>query len=152
NSKASGDGQHHFEPWSSDEDDTELATPLLTTTTHQREDVSPLNRFHGHLLPTVQLLSLRLPKPRSKGVSMPPYNGAQNISGGVQRRSFHSCSQEAVWTTAQGSPIVISASICKTSYQVIGCSDHELRHISRCRNIIKCSYSAALQWLFGLKV
>ncbi|GFU79825.1 hypothetical protein TNCV_1000021, partial [Trichonephila clavipes] len=99
-----------------------------------------------------QLLSLRLPKPRSKGVSMPSHHGAQNMSGGVQRRSFHSCSQEAVWTTTQGSPIVISASIGKTSYQVIGCSDHELRHISHCRNIIKCSYSAALQWLFGLKV
>ncbi|GFX60613.1 hypothetical protein TNCV_4916631, partial [Trichonephila clavipes] len=70
----------------------------------------------------------------------------------VQKRSFHSCSQEPVWTTNQGSPIVISASICKTSYQVIGCSDHERRHISHCRNMIKCSYSAALQWLFGLKV
>ncbi|GFV78258.1 hypothetical protein TNCV_94181, partial [Trichonephila clavipes] len=81
-SRASGDGQHHFEPWSSDEDDTELAPPPLTTTTHQREDVSPLNRFHGDLLPTVQLFSLRLPKPHFKGVSMPPHHGAQNRSGG----------------------------------------------------------------------
>ncbi|GFT61315.1 hypothetical protein TNCV_1227631 [Trichonephila clavipes] len=102
--------------------------------------------------PKITLFALRLPKPNSKGVSMSPYHGAQNRSGGVQRRSFHSCSQEALWTTTQGPPIVISASICKTSYQVIGCSDYELRHISRYRNIIKYGYSAALQWLFGLKV
>ncbi|GFU57133.1 hypothetical protein TNCV_1779961 [Trichonephila clavipes] len=34
-----GDGPHHFEPRSSDEDELELASPFLTSTTLQREDV-----------------------------------------------------------------------------------------------------------------
>ncbi|GFS76608.1 hypothetical protein TNCV_1622051 [Trichonephila clavipes] len=43
-----GNGPRNFEPWSRDEDDTSVGTPLLTTTTHQREDVSALDRFNVH--------------------------------------------------------------------------------------------------------
>ncbi|GFT31446.1 hypothetical protein TNCV_608661 [Trichonephila clavipes] len=49
--RALGDGPRHFEPWSRDKDDTRAA-PLLTTTPHQREDVSALDRFHVHRSPT----------------------------------------------------------------------------------------------------
>ncbi|GFW57448.1 uncharacterized protein TNCV_543581 [Trichonephila clavipes] len=50
--RAFGDGPRHFEPWSSDVDDTELAPLLPTTTPHQREDVSVLDRFSVHRCPT----------------------------------------------------------------------------------------------------
>ncbi|GFY22766.1 uncharacterized protein TNCV_2180271 [Trichonephila clavipes] len=35
----------------------ELAPPLLTTTPHQREDVSALDRFSGHRCPTRRVFS-----------------------------------------------------------------------------------------------
>ncbi|GFX41894.1 uncharacterized protein TNCV_390071 [Trichonephila clavipes] len=35
----------------------ELAPPLLTTTPHQREDVSALNRFNVHRCPTRRVFS-----------------------------------------------------------------------------------------------
>ncbi|GFU44711.1 hypothetical protein TNCV_1612951 [Trichonephila clavipes] len=47
--RAFGDGPRNFEPWSSDVDDTLSWHPLsLTTTPHQREDVSALDRFNVH--------------------------------------------------------------------------------------------------------
>ncbi|GFX06303.1 uncharacterized protein TNCV_505231 [Trichonephila clavipes] len=51
------DGPRHFEPWSSDVDDTRARTPLLTTTPHQREDVSALDRFNVHRCPTRRVFS-----------------------------------------------------------------------------------------------
>ncbi|GFT24498.1 uncharacterized protein TNCV_3253111 [Trichonephila clavipes] len=54
--RAFGDGPRNFEPWSSDVDDT-LAPPLLTTTPHQREDVSALDRFNVHRCPTRRVFS-----------------------------------------------------------------------------------------------
>ncbi|GFV82275.1 hypothetical protein TNCV_3219871 [Trichonephila clavipes] len=55
--RAFGDEPRNFEPWSSDEDDTRAGTPLLTTTPHQREDVSALDRFNVHRSPTQWVLS-----------------------------------------------------------------------------------------------
>ncbi|GFU06788.1 hypothetical protein TNCV_4353471 [Trichonephila clavipes] len=55
--KAFGDGPRHFEPQSSDENDTRAGTPLLTTTPHQREDVSALDRFIMHRCPTRRAFS-----------------------------------------------------------------------------------------------
>ncbi|GFW77009.1 uncharacterized protein TNCV_2724391 [Trichonephila clavipes] len=56
--RAFGDGPRHFEPWSSDVDDTcEQASPLLTTTPHQRENVSSLDRFNVHRYPTRRVFS-----------------------------------------------------------------------------------------------
>ncbi|GFT84701.1 uncharacterized protein TNCV_2767151 [Trichonephila clavipes] len=49
---AFGDGPRHFEPWSSDVDDTSVGTTSPTTTPHQREDVSALDRFNVHRCPT----------------------------------------------------------------------------------------------------
>ncbi|GFY12488.1 hypothetical protein TNCV_1799101 [Trichonephila clavipes] len=43
-----GDGTRNFEPRSSDEDNIELAPPLLPTTPLQREDVRVLDRFNVH--------------------------------------------------------------------------------------------------------
>ncbi|GFV19437.1 hypothetical protein TNCV_3663701 [Trichonephila clavipes] len=52
-SRAFGDGPRNFEPWSSDVDDTcELVPPILTTTPHQREDISAVDRFNVHRYPT----------------------------------------------------------------------------------------------------
>ncbi|GFV65579.1 uncharacterized protein LOC103524116 [Trichonephila clavipes] len=42
--RAFEDGLRNFEPWSSDEDDTSAGTPLLTTTPHQRKNVSAVDR------------------------------------------------------------------------------------------------------------
>ncbi|GFT37268.1 uncharacterized protein TNCV_1127071 [Trichonephila clavipes] len=47
-----GDGPSNFEPWSSDGMTPELEPPLLTTTPHQWEDVSALDRFNVHRCPT----------------------------------------------------------------------------------------------------
>ncbi|GFY15773.1 transposable element Tc3 transposase [Trichonephila clavipes] len=55
--RAFGDGPNIFEPWSSDVDDTLAGTPLLTTTPHQREDVSSLDRFNVHRSPTRWIFS-----------------------------------------------------------------------------------------------
>ncbi|GFT87593.1 uncharacterized protein TNCV_4302211 [Trichonephila clavipes] len=55
--RAFGDGPRNFEPWSSDVDDTWVGTPLLTTTPHQREDVSALDRFNVHRCPTRRVFS-----------------------------------------------------------------------------------------------
>ncbi|GFU78958.1 hypothetical protein TNCV_307991 [Trichonephila clavipes] len=55
--RAFGDGPRNFEPWSSDVDAPELAPPLLTTTPHQREDVSALDRFNVHRCPTRRVFS-----------------------------------------------------------------------------------------------
>ncbi|GFX75768.1 hypothetical protein TNCV_2237401 [Trichonephila clavipes] len=46
--RAFGDGPRNFEPWSSDV----RRHPLQTTTPHQREDVSALDRFSVHCYPT----------------------------------------------------------------------------------------------------
>ncbi|GFX43678.1 uncharacterized protein TNCV_511271 [Trichonephila clavipes] len=46
--RAFGDGPRNFEPWSSDVPTPELASSLLTTPPHQREDVSALDRFNVH--------------------------------------------------------------------------------------------------------
>ncbi|GFW97685.1 uncharacterized protein TNCV_1424491 [Trichonephila clavipes] len=54
--RAFGDGPRNFEPWSSDVDDTRAGTPSLTTT-HQREDVSALDRFNVHRCPTRRVFS-----------------------------------------------------------------------------------------------
>ncbi|GFW34086.1 uncharacterized protein TNCV_287701 [Trichonephila clavipes] len=53
--RAFGDGPRNFEPWS--RTTPELAPPLLTTTPHQREDVSALGRFNVHRCPTRLVLS-----------------------------------------------------------------------------------------------
>ncbi|GFY38375.1 hypothetical protein TNIN_198881 [Trichonephila inaurata madagascariensis] len=45
--------------------------------------------------------------------------------------------------------LVISASICITCH-VCGCLDYKFNHISHCLDTTKCTYSAALQCLFGL--
>ncbi|GFY33203.1 hypothetical protein TNCV_1240541 [Trichonephila clavipes] len=55
--RAFGDGPRHFEPWSSDVDEPVLASPLLTTTPHQREDVSAFDRFHVHRCPIRRVFS-----------------------------------------------------------------------------------------------
>ncbi|GFW15661.1 uncharacterized protein TNCV_3581591 [Trichonephila clavipes] len=55
--RAFGDGPRNFEPWSSDVLTLELAPPLLTTTPHQREDVSALDRFNVHRCPTRRVFS-----------------------------------------------------------------------------------------------
>ncbi|GFX87297.1 hypothetical protein TNCV_3820271 [Trichonephila clavipes] len=39
----------------------ELAPPLLTTTPHQREDISALDRFNVHRCPTRRIFSGYLP-------------------------------------------------------------------------------------------
>ncbi|GFW23181.1 uncharacterized protein TNCV_3802811 [Trichonephila clavipes] len=57
-SRALGDGQQ----WSNDNGQVtwttpELAPPLLTTTPHQREDVSALDRFNVHRIPPRQFFS-----------------------------------------------------------------------------------------------
>ncbi|GFU95399.1 hypothetical protein TNCV_3790821 [Trichonephila clavipes] len=52
-----GDGPRNFEPWSSDADDTLTGTPLLTTTSHQREDFSALDRFSMHCCSTWRVCS-----------------------------------------------------------------------------------------------
>ncbi|GFW27647.1 uncharacterized protein TNCV_765291 [Trichonephila clavipes] len=44
--RAFGDGPRNFEPWSVTWTTPELAPPLLTTTPHQREDVSTLQILH----------------------------------------------------------------------------------------------------------
>ncbi|GFV50649.1 uncharacterized protein TNCV_2213121 [Trichonephila clavipes] len=44
---------HGQETWTT----PELAPPLLTTTPHQREDVSALDRFNVHRCPTWQVFS-----------------------------------------------------------------------------------------------
>ncbi|GFU62923.1 uncharacterized protein TNCV_40731 [Trichonephila clavipes] len=49
--RAFGDGPRNFEPWSSSWTTPELAPPL-TTTPHQREDISALDRFSVHRCPT----------------------------------------------------------------------------------------------------
>ncbi|GFU20133.1 uncharacterized protein TNCV_2557261 [Trichonephila clavipes] len=51
--RAFGDGPRNFGQvtWTT----PELAPPLLTTTPHQREDVSALDRFNEHRCPTQQV-------------------------------------------------------------------------------------------------
>ncbi|GFX88971.1 hypothetical protein TNCV_2852711 [Trichonephila clavipes] len=68
------------------------------------------------------------------------------------KRTFRSCSEDAVWTLHRipwtaWPKRVISASICITSNQVSGCLDNKFSHISRCLDTIKCTYSVALQCL-----
>ncbi|GFV27477.1 uncharacterized protein TNCV_4267161 [Trichonephila clavipes] len=55
--KAFDDGPRNFEPWSRTWMTPELAPPLLTTTPHQRENVSTLNRFNVHRCPTRRVFS-----------------------------------------------------------------------------------------------
>ncbi|GFY04983.1 hypothetical protein TNCV_561151 [Trichonephila clavipes] len=56
--RAFDDGPRNFESWSSDVDDTSACThPLLTTTPHQRKDVSALDRFDVHHCPTWRVFS-----------------------------------------------------------------------------------------------
>ncbi|GFT15438.1 uncharacterized protein TNCV_3264551 [Trichonephila clavipes] len=55
--RAFGDGPRNFEPWSNDGTTPELAPPLLTTTPHQWEDVSALDRFNVHRCPTRRVFS-----------------------------------------------------------------------------------------------
>ncbi|GFY08269.1 retrovirus-related Pol polyprotein from transposon 17.6 [Trichonephila clavipes] len=55
--RAFGDGPRNFEPRSSDMDDTRAGKPLLTTTPHQWEDVSALDRFSVHRCPTRRVFS-----------------------------------------------------------------------------------------------
>ncbi|GFV97865.1 uncharacterized protein TNCV_2021801 [Trichonephila clavipes] len=52
-----GDGPRNFEPWSSNLMTPELEPPLLTTTPHQREDVSALDRFNVNRCPTRRVFS-----------------------------------------------------------------------------------------------
>ncbi|GFY45652.1 hypothetical protein TNIN_102281 [Trichonephila inaurata madagascariensis] len=88
---------------------------------------------------------------------MSPHHGAQNRSGDVKRRgSFHSCSKDAVWTLTildySGFPkshISIYLDNIYSSQRLFG---PRFGHISRCMNTIQCTYSTALQWLFGLQV
>ncbi|GFW73192.1 uncharacterized protein TNCV_484181 [Trichonephila clavipes] len=53
--RAFGDGPRHFEPMSSEH--LSWHPPLLTTTPHQREDVSALDRFSVHRSPTGRVFS-----------------------------------------------------------------------------------------------
>ncbi|GFV74650.1 uncharacterized protein TNCV_5130921 [Trichonephila clavipes] len=55
--RAFGDGPRNFEPWQVTWTTPELAPPLLTTTPHQREDVSALDRFNVHHCPTRRVFS-----------------------------------------------------------------------------------------------
>ncbi|GFU23374.1 hypothetical protein TNCV_2369161 [Trichonephila clavipes] len=55
--RAVGDGHHHFEPWSSDVDDTRAGTPSPNYHTTPREDVSALDRFNVHRCPTQWVFS-----------------------------------------------------------------------------------------------
>ncbi|GFY01408.1 hypothetical protein TNCV_850161 [Trichonephila clavipes] len=50
--RAFGDRPRNFEPWPSDVTTPKMAPPLLTTSPHQREDVSALDRFNVHRCPT----------------------------------------------------------------------------------------------------
>ncbi|GFX77955.1 hypothetical protein TNCV_909721 [Trichonephila clavipes] len=52
-----GDGSRNFEPWSSDEDDTQAGTPLQYTTPHQWEHVWALDGFYVHLALTWWIFS-----------------------------------------------------------------------------------------------
>ncbi|GFU88681.1 uncharacterized protein TNCV_4443581 [Trichonephila clavipes] len=55
---AFGNGPLNFEPYGQVTWTTpELAPPLLTTTTHRREDVSALDRFSVHRCPTRRVFS-----------------------------------------------------------------------------------------------
>ncbi|GFY04689.1 hypothetical protein TNCV_419451 [Trichonephila clavipes] len=45
--------------------------------------------------------------------------------------------------------LVISASACIACH-VSGCLDYKFSHSSHCLDTIKCTYSAALQWMHGL--
>ncbi|GFX87875.1 transposon Ty3-I Gag-Pol polyprotein [Trichonephila clavipes] len=58
--RASGDGPRNFEPWSSDQE------YLLTTTPHQREDVSAVYKFNVHRCPTRRVFSDTGLEPRDK--------------------------------------------------------------------------------------
>ncbi|GFW49017.1 hypothetical protein TNCV_3902151 [Trichonephila clavipes] len=53
---AFGDGPRSFEPWPSAWTTPELAPPL-TTTLHQWENVSALDRFNVHRCPTLRIFS-----------------------------------------------------------------------------------------------
>ncbi|GFV35305.1 hypothetical protein TNCV_3203371 [Trichonephila clavipes] len=55
------DGPRHFEPWSSDVDDNRAGIPLLTTISHQREDVGAL--LHVRCQAKANTLTTRLPRP-----------------------------------------------------------------------------------------
>ncbi|GFX65140.1 uncharacterized protein TNCV_4820311 [Trichonephila clavipes] len=55
--RAFGDQPRHFEPWQVTWTTPELAPPLLTTTPHQREDVSALDRFSMHRCPKRRVFS-----------------------------------------------------------------------------------------------
>ncbi|GFW40597.1 hypothetical protein TNCV_4824331 [Trichonephila clavipes] len=55
--RAFGDGPRNFEPWSSEWMTPELASTLLTTTPHPREDVSALDRYSLHRCPTLRVFS-----------------------------------------------------------------------------------------------
>ncbi|GFR03362.1 hypothetical protein TNCT_696961 [Trichonephila clavata] len=62
------------------------------------------------------------------------------------------CTSAAVWTKS----LVISVtawtpSSMRNALHFSGCLDQKLRHISHCLDTIKCTYSAALQRLFGPK-
>ncbi|GFT00420.1 uncharacterized protein TNCV_1981611 [Trichonephila clavipes] len=79
--RAFGDGPRNFEPWSS-------GTPLLTSTPHQREDVSALDRFSVHRFPTRRInlsratpSSLRIPSEDVLGYALVyPESSVQDIS------------------------------------------------------------------------
>ncbi|GFX88968.1 hypothetical protein TNCV_2852681 [Trichonephila clavipes] len=59
----------------------------------------------------------------------------------------------AVWTTGLVTPVTVwTPSSVHTPPHFSCCLDYKFSHINRCLDTIKCTNSAALQWLFGLQV
>ncbi|GFW42469.1 uncharacterized protein TNCV_4256641, partial [Trichonephila clavipes] len=87
--RAFGDGPRNFEPWSSD---VELAPPLLTTTPHQREDVSALDRFNVHRCPPTRRVfsgtGIELVTKPATIESRPEYQFVPGTVGQIKSRQY----------------------------------------------------------------
>ncbi|GFR33372.1 hypothetical protein TNCT_513821 [Trichonephila clavata] len=66
---------------------------------------------------------------------------------------FQRCSSVVIWATSTAASLAAwTPSTAFTALHFSGCLDYKFSHISRCLDTIKGTYSAALQWLFGLQV
>ncbi|GFY45651.1 hypothetical protein TNIN_102271 [Trichonephila inaurata madagascariensis] len=63
------------------------------------------------------------------------------------------CTSVAVWTTSLVTAVCAwTPSSLLTALHFSGCLDYKFSLISHCLDIIKCTYRAALPWLFGIQV
>ncbi|GFV42900.1 putative DD41D transposase [Trichonephila clavipes] len=107
-----GDGPRNFEPWSSDV--VELAPPLLTTTPHQREDVSALDRFNVYRCPIRRVFS---------GTGLEPVTKQATV-----RYLYHSAT--AATMGCRASELRVN---CQVIYSQFGLAIHQNDHQARRR-------------------